>query len=622
MKQILALIFLLLSVSLTAQISEGGSPLGFILDPDRANIKTLQFGAPNLDVELKEDLSARGELQPYRIAVGIPVDISLSKDGTWKDLGRGRRFLSLGIRSEQATGLIIYYRHFSIPEGGKLFIYSKDRTQLIGAFTSRNNPSGGYFATELIHGEELVLEYDAPRHSMEEPLIDIYQVHYVYREPDFMLKGTSGPCEVNVNCSEGQSWQNEKRSVGKIVIKAGFGTYLCTGALVNNVRQDSIPYFLTARHCGASASTSDYSQWVFHFNYEALGCEDPSEDPAFNTITGSTLLAEAPSGTSAGSDFKLLELNQHIPQSYNPYFSGWNREGIASPSGVGIHHPKGDIKKISTYKSPLISTMYGNNSPDPSGYYWKVVWSETVNGHGVTEGGSSGSPIYDNIARIVGTLTGGGASCQDLLSPDFYGKFSAHWSSNGSSGESQLRPYLDPDNTGAKSVNGFGYGNRLIANFEADTTVLSIGGEVTFFDSSGGDPESWNWAFSNGDPSLISAQNPPKITYKDYGMWDVTLIISDGIVSDTLVRRNYIRVTPNLYPNPANEYVTIDFGNRQVNYIEVEVFDVWGRMAGKYVNTSSTTGIWTLDIGDLQVGTYLLRITTNIMVDQLPLMVY
>ncbi len=622
MKQIFAIIFLLLSVSLTAQISEGGSPLGFILDQDRANITTLQLGVPNLDVELKEDLSANGELQPYRIAVGIPVDISLSKDGSWKDLGRGKRFLSLGISAEQAKGLIIYYRHFSIPEGGKLFIYSKDRTQLIGAFTSRNNPSGGYFATELIHGEELVLEYDAPRHSMEEPLIDIYQVHYVYREPDFMLKGSSGPCEVNVNCSEGQSWQNEKRSIGKIVIKAGLGTYLCSGALVNNVRQDSLPYFLTARHCGSTASSSDYSQWVFHFNYEALACEDPAENPAFNTITGSTLLAQAPSGTSSGSDFKLLELSQHIPDSYNPYFSGWNREEIASPSGVGIHHPTGDIKKISTYKSVLISTIYGSNSPDPSGYYWKVVWSETENGHGVTEGGSSGSPIYNNTGRIVGTLTGGGASCQDLLSPDFYGKFSVHWSSNGTSAESQLRPYLDPDNTGAQSMNGFGYGNRLIANFEADTTVISIGGQVRFFDSSGGEPESWNWAFSGGDPSRISVQNPPKVTYMDYGMWDVSLIVGDGLIADTLVRRNYIRVTPNLYPNPANEYVTIDFGKRQVNYIEVEVFDVWGRMARKYVNTSTTTGIWTVAIGDLQAGTYVLRITTNIMVDQLPLVVY
>ncbi len=622
MKQLFAIIFLLLSVTLYAQLSEGGIPMGFVSDRGSMDVKTIQLAVPNLDVELKEDLSATGETPPYRIAVGIPVDISLSRDGAWSNPGSKGRFLSLGIKAEKASGIILYYSHFSIPEGGRLFIYSADKSQLIGAFTSRNNPSGGYFATELIIGDELLLEYDAPGLNTEEPRIEIYQVHYVYRDLDFMEKGPSGACEVNVNCPEGESWQNEKRSVGKIVIKAGLGTYLCTGALINNVRQDSTPYFLTARHCGSSASLSDYSQWVFHFNYEALGCEDPDENPPPNTITGSTLLAEAPSGTTAGSDFKLLELNHNIPENYNPYFSGWNRDGVASPSGTGIHHPKGDIKKISTFTNPLLSVQYGTSSQDPNGYYWKVVWSETASGHGVTEGGSSGSPIFDNTGRIVGTLTGGAASCQDLLGPDYYGKFSYHWSSNGSPGGAQLRPYLDPDNTGAQSLNGFGYGNRLIANFDADTTVVSIGGQVSFTDRSGGEPESWAWAFSGGDPSLQNVQNPYRIVYNDYGLWNVSLIVADGLLSDTLLRKGYVRVTPNLYPNPANEKITLDFGRRQVEYIEVEVFDMQGRIARKYTNSAASSGIWTISVGDLKSGTYVLRITTNIMVDHLPLVIY
>ena len=60
----------------------------------------------------------------------------------------------------------------------------------------------------------------------------------------------------------------------------------------------STPYFLTARHCGSSASLSDYSQWVFHFNYESFSCEDPLEDPPSYTISGSSFLAQAPDGTA------------------------------------------------------------------------------------------------------------------------------------------------------------------------------------------------------------------------------------------------------------------------------------------------------------------------------------
>jgi len=622
MLRFLSFILFLLSAGLSAQVSDGGLPFSFALDQAPEKHRTFQLDAPDISLQLEENHISAGDPEPFQIGIGIPVEISLSQDGVWSETGEGKRFLNLGIKAENAKGIILYYKYFSIPKGGRLYIYTKDRSQLIGAFTSRNNPSGGYFATEIIYGDELVMEYNAPDDNLKEPLVEIYQVQYVYKDVETMVKGLSGPCEVNVNCPEGDAWQNEKRSVAKIVLKAGLGTYICTGALVNNVRMDSIPYFLTARHCGNSASLSDYSQWVFHFNYEALDCEDPVQDPQSNTITGSSLLAQAPFGTDAGSDFKLLQLNHKVPEGYNPYFAGWNWDGIFSQTGVGIHHPKGDIKKISTYASSLLSTIYGQTSEDPNGMYWKVVWAETVNGHGVTEGGSSGSPIFDNTGRIVGTLTGGFASCTELIAPDFYGKFSYHWASNGSPGDARLQPYLDPDNTGLQSLDGLSYGNLLTANFSADTTVISIGGQISFIDKSGGEPESWNWTFFGGNPGNYSGQDPVRISYLDYGVFDVSLLVGGGNLSDTLDRKNYIRVTPNLYPNPANESVTMDFGRRQLEFIEVEVFDMRGQLVRSYSTTSISSGIWKIPVGDIRAGTYILRIKTNIMEDRLPLVIY
>jgi PKD repeat protein len=622
MKKALFTFILLIPIFLHAQISEGGYPYSFEENAGHTDIMQFVLQAPDMAKVQAEDENPSDTPAAMRVGVAMNCDISLLNDGKWSTTRKGKRFLRMGIKAENAKGLILYYRSFSIPEGGRLFIYSANGDQVIGAFTSKNNPSGGYFATEMIHGDALIIEYDAPGEVSSEPVVEIYQVHYVYREPEKLFRGQSGPCEVNVNCSEGNNWQNEKRSVAKILLKAGSGSYLCTGALVNNARQDSTPYFLTARHCGSSASLSDYDQWIFFFNYESPGCEDPASDPPSNSIVGSELISQAPEGTEDGSDFKLLELNQKLPLNYNPYFAGWNRNGQASGSGVGIHHPKGDIKKISTYTTALVSTAYSSGTPDPGGMYWKLVWAETSNGHGVTEGGSSGSPIFNSNGKIVGSLTGGGASCSELTSPDFYGKFSYAWESNGSTTDAQLKPFLDPDNTGVQELDGLSYGNLLAANFKADTSVVSIGGRVAFTDQSTGDPEQWNWTFYGGDPFSYSGPEPTGIVYNEYGEYDVMLVVSNGSLTDTLIRRDYIHVTPNIFPNPANEYVTIDFGRRTLDFIEAEVFNMAGQRVAEYSSTDIASGIWKVPLSNISAGTYIFRIKTNIMEDNIPLVVY
>ncbi|MEN8224466.1 MAG: T9SS type A sorting domain-containing protein, partial [Bacteroidota bacterium] len=401
----------------------------------------------------------------------------------------------------------------------------------------------------------------------------------------------------------------------------GKGSSLCTGSLLNNTMQDSIPYFLTARHCGSGALATHFAQWIFYFNYEAPTCEDPLEDPPSMTITGCEKVAEAPDGPGSGSDFRLLRLSSKPPEDYNPWFAGWRNDGMASSSGVGIHHPMGDVKKISTYTDPLISTNYGSIVPNPAGNYWKVTWSETMSGHGVTEGGSSGSPVFDNTGKVVGTLTGGAASCSNLLEPDFYGKFSSHWDANGSANDSWLKPWLDPENSGVQSLEGFGYGSILSANFSADTTVVSIGARVMFDDLSLGEPDKWEWTFDGGDPTHYTGQHPSGITYHEYGEYDVELKIHDGDVNNDIIKKKYIRVTPNVFPNPASDYITMDFGRRQLEFIEVNIYTISGMLMREYSSSGNENGIWKIQLDGLGSGTYILHIKTNVMEDHLLLMV-
>ncbi|MGB3902499.1 MAG: T9SS type A sorting domain-containing protein, partial [Bacteroidales bacterium] len=284
------------------------------------------------------------------------------------------------------------------------------------------------------------------------------EICYIYR--DVLFEKSSGACNVNVSCSEGDNWTNQKNSVAKIQIRAGSYYYLCTGSLVNNTNNDCTPYFLTADHCGYESSTSDLNYWVFYFNYEATTCAGTFPQFSNHSVTGCTLVASDNFGaTEIGSDFYLVKLKYNVPASYNPYYNGWSRSTNVSNSGVGIHHPNGDIKKISTYQNTL-----------SSGYttHWSVRWVATANGHGVTEGGSSGSPLFNSNGKIIGTLTGGSSDCSATDQPDYYGKFSYHWASNGSTSDKQLKPWLDPNNSNPIEING-----RGICGTDIDSYIIS-----------------------------------------------------------------------------------------------------------------------------------------------------
>lgn len=441
--------------SASAQISQGGTPPSFGLPQLKATPVSLT--APSIDQISNEDAQREKNGEAWRMAVAVKAGLNTRNSGTWTNIGRGEKIWQLKLTVKGAKALGVYYDRFYIPEGGRLFLYNHDKSQVIGAFTSENNPKEiGNFATELISGSEVNLEYFQPAYVRENPILEIGELAFAYRGiqdiRDFQKLGESASCEVNVNCSEGTNWQNHKRSVAKIVLKQGASYYLCTGAVVNNTAQDGKPYFLTAEHCGVSSSAADFNQWVFYFNYEASGCTSPGSDPASQTITGCVKRSSsADGGGNSGSDFKLLEFNSAIPASYGVYYAGWNKTNTASPSGVGIHHPSGDIKKISTYTGATTSTSWGGSVANT---HWRVVWTATANGHGVTEGGSSGSPLFDNNGRIVGSLTGGGSYCTATSSPDSYGKMSYHWNANGTTADKQAGPWLDPANTGALTIDG------------------------------------------------------------------------------------------------------------------------------------------------------------------------
>lgn len=458
MKQLyLFLTLSMLSMGLFAQDETNSLPPSFRFAGFSAEADVQQLNAPDLSQLSYLDEMDRTNGNPYRMAVGVPAGLDMQHSGKWMELpDHSGRIWQLQVIIPEAQALIAYYNQFHLPDGCALYLYNDNKKQVVGPFTSADNPASGYFATAMVAGESCTFEYFEAAGVTEPALISIEELGYVYRGAEnvdpSIATYKSGACEVDVRCTEGAAWMDEKKGVCKLLTKIGSYTFFCSGSLMNNVRQDCTPYVLTADHCSYDASyatTANLAQWLFYFHYEASTCGG-SYASGQKTKTGCTLKAHDTYGSNnVGSDFYLVKLAQTLTSADGIYYNGWSKNTTASTSGVSIHHPAGDIKKISTYTTTLTSVYVGAPAS-----HWGVVWAATTNGHGVTEGGSSGSPIFNASGQVVGTLTGGSSDCTTPTAQDYYGKMSYHWISNGSTSDKQLKPWLDPDNTGTATLNG------------------------------------------------------------------------------------------------------------------------------------------------------------------------
>lgn len=397
----------------------------------------------------------------YVVAKIMPFTADLVSAGTWTTLEDGGKLWRLQVESPGAVGLSFLFSHYEIPKGAVVFVYNPETGVYSNPEFQNDNVETKAYSTSFVSGEKVVLEYYQPADVKGNPKIEVEGVGYYFREKSGIEKrvnelGDAETCHPNANCSEGTNKSDQRRSVVKIIVVDGGQMGFCSGALINNTAQDCKNYILSAQHCGAGASANNMAQWKFYFNWESPNCPNPTYQQATGyddqVLTGCT--KRAASGTVSDvtkSDFLLVELSSSIPASYNVYYAGWDRNNTAATKGLGFHHPAGDIKKVSTFNNAATSSSWSGATPNS---HWQVKWSATANGHGVTEGGSSGSPLFNNAGRIVGDLTGGLSYCSSPNSPDVYGKFSYSWESAGTTNATRLKPWLDPNNTGVTTLDG------------------------------------------------------------------------------------------------------------------------------------------------------------------------
>lgn len=531
--------FLFVHAGLSGQISQDDQPFSARVQLKSARLVAKVELKVNRDSLLAEASRIKGTLKTAIYGKGIAAPVNFLESASVSKVSGGKLY-QLSIGAEQATALGLSFSRWELPEGGKLFVWNSDRTSYIGAFTHHNNKPWGGMMIRPVEGHTLHLEYFEPDHTQTELVIDqlIYSLEKsIYGDHDNSF-GLSASCQVDINDVAGQGWQREKRSVVKVITEKGRhpqggGWYTkYSGALINNTAQDGTPYLLTAAHCVDDDENAQKS--IYFFNYESiiLGQDGNKEQ----TLVGSQVMATKP-----GMDFTLLKLSEAVPSSYRPYYSGWDRNDENLEFAVAIHHPQGDVKKISKTFSKVIAyaTFHNTELNFDKESHWEIErWNV-----GVSEGGSSGSPLFNENHRIIGDLTGGAAKCENPTG-DSYQMFSLAWNSSDAYGQ-QLKHWLDPLNLDVMALDGYDPNPQQGVYMHPNRELCYLNEAITFTDYSHGDYSNYRWNFGEmASPKTATGKEPVSVTYQAIGTYSASLTVFNNTTGqdETFQLSDYIEV--------------------------------------------------------------------------------
>ena len=477
---LIIIILLCNSMNCISQISHGGSPLTishnnamldlisetptiYIPSVSNAFEKNIIKNNPSLN-----DKNIYGKRIKYNIDILTTSKLILYDDSL--------KIFTLKVASDSAYGMRFFFSDFQIPEGGKLFLYNESKTHIIGGFTHQNNRENNKFGTRPISGSKIFIEYSESINANYSANLIIEKVVHIFDDGFFDPDNLAGECNKSVACLEDENffeWENEAKSV--VMILASYENlydYWGSGVLLNIAGGYSSidrPYLLTAAHLTHGFDPySEVEDWVFLFGFEDTECGLTNSNTQYftqnNSVYGAELITYDDyfgSPNSIKSDFLLCKLmddfntiNSNIDVSY----AGWDRSSEQLSPALCIHHPSSSSKMFS-YTETITTANFLWNEPCysfVSGWdFWGVYWSV-----GVTEGGSSGSPIFNMSHKVFGHLYGGFSDCEfgvhtDCNVPigpdkqDAFGKFSTSWS------DGDFEYYLDPYSMNLSSVETF-----------------------------------------------------------------------------------------------------------------------------------------------------------------------
>ena len=370
----------------------------------------------------------------FRVGANRKLNVDFMQAAEWSLTPNDRMIGRLALKSPEATTMSLLFSSFHLSGEAQLFVYDRlVRTKHSFSAATRTGTSG-QLQTPLVPGAEIIVEFQGSTEERNNSSLAIGS--YMHGLLDlFHLADDErgGGCLIDVACSLGDGWLDQRRSVVLFLKDDG---YACTGVILNNTDEDFTPYVQIANHCIAG----NPSNWIFYFNYENPGCSSGSA-PLSQSLTGATFRSSDYNG-----DFALYELDDPIPVGYHAYYAGWDRTNTTPSNGVFIGHPvESDFpsldaeKKIGAY-SGATSGNIGFSVPG---------WIVDIDQGGVL-GGSSGSPLFNASKRLVGHISNGDTDCIDawIHAPKVY----ENW--DGPSANTRLKDWLDPGNSAVNTSNG------------------------------------------------------------------------------------------------------------------------------------------------------------------------
>lgn len=355
------------------------------------------------------------------------------------------------VEVEGAARVRMRLENVALPAGTRLWIYGASGDAIaFDASLARN----GELWTPSVAGETATIEIDAPTQAAFRigAIADVRT--YAEVAPD------DSSCISDISCNNAGNALD--RAIAFYHYVGGTRVFGCSGGLINNIKNDGTPYFLTANHCVRSDISA--SSVEAFFDYRSATCNGPA--PALESLpraNGATLLV-----TAGASDVTLLKLSS-VPAGRT--FLGYDARPLTEGAQLfHISHPMGVPQRYST--STFITT--GNtcsSSPRPSFLY------STPN-VGATDVGSSGSPVMYGDGFIVGQLKGGCGPEPDnpcnRANREVDGAFAASFD--------VVRPFIDPAPQCAActpgATNACLLGNRFKVSIKYDDPYINLRGDA------------------------------------------------------------------------------------------------------------------------------------------------
>ncbi len=363
------------------------------------------FEAAALDLAALQAEDAGQGVGPLRIGVVQDMPEGASP-GQWTQLGQDGWLWTTRIRAAGARGIRVCIPAQTLPADAELSVFAAaDERNVRGPFRGAFMRALGDFWTPTVYADDLFIEYLLPAghdHQAPENTPRIAALVNQYRGLEYAAAPLEEVgCHLDALCFAGAAGLRD--GVGALSFVAGGtlpGAFFCSGAMLNRNPGDFTRLFMTATHCGVNAANANTVEVTWLWQSSACGGTRPDPNTLPQSL-GATVLVR-----DVTTDWTLMGLNHGDPGG--TVFEGWDSGSWSDgSSATSVSHPDGSFKRVA------FGTKINNSGsrPNPAGGTACVSGSsfsiEFTSGNGLTEPGSSGSPIFDAAGRVRGTLSCG-----------------------------------------------------------------------------------------------------------------------------------------------------------------------------------------------------------------------